>query len=175
MQGSLPLLSVARTVRDLARERSHEAALTVADSALHLGLISRQDLVGQLTPGRPWSAALRRVIDECDPKTESPLESLARSLFLRHGLHPATQRSIDTSIGLLRVDFVIGQLVIELDGKAYHTGEAAFSRDRRRDAALALCGYRVLRFTWEDITVRPEETVATVVAVLASMGEPHTA
>jgi very-short-patch-repair endonuclease len=39
------------------------------------------------------------------------------------------------------------RLIVELDGRTYHESRAAFERDRIRDAALQLAGYRVLRIT----------------------------
>ena len=39
-------------------------------------------------------------------------------------------------------------LVLEVDGRNYHTRKADFERDRRRDNAAAAMGLVVLRFTW---------------------------
>jgi very-short-patch-repair endonuclease len=39
------------------------------------------------------------------------------------------------------------QLVIEVDGYAFHSTRTAFERDRRRDTELLGAGYRVLRVT----------------------------
>jgi very-short-patch-repair endonuclease len=39
------------------------------------------------------------------------------------------------------------KLVVELDGYGFHRSRAAFERDRARDAALQVAGYRVLRVT----------------------------
>jgi hypothetical protein len=39
------------------------------------------------------------------------------------------------------------QLIVEIDGFAYHRSRAAFERDRARDRHLQLAGYRVLRIT----------------------------
>jgi very-short-patch-repair endonuclease len=40
------------------------------------------------------------------------------------------------------------RLIVEIDGFTYHANRAAFERDRRRDAALQVAGYRVIRVTW---------------------------
>ena len=41
-----------------------------------------------------------------------------------------------------------------------HRTKAAFKRDRRRDAALTSAGYRVMRFTYDDLVHEPETVVA---------------
>jgi Protein of unknown function (DUF559) len=43
------------------------------------------------------------------------------------------------------------RLVAETDGWETHRTKAAFKDDRRRDAALVASGYRVLRFTHDDV------------------------
>jgi very-short-patch-repair endonuclease len=40
--------------------------------------------------------------------------------------------------------------------------------DRRRDRMAARQGWVVLRFTWEDVTERPDEIADTVAVVLAA-------
>jgi very-short-patch-repair endonuclease len=48
-----------------------------------------------------------------------------------------------------------------------HLTAAAFEADRRRDAALAVAGQQVLRFTWRELTARPAEVTRTLRALLA--------
>lgn len=54
------------------------------------------------------------------------------------------------------------RLILEFDGYTEHSKRQQFRDDRERQNALVTAGYRVLRFTWEDITRRPEYIVATV-------------
>jgi very-short-patch-repair endonuclease len=44
------------------------------------------------------------------------------------------------------------RLVVETDGWATHGHRRAFESDRARDAQLVAAGYRVLRFTWRQVT-----------------------
>lgn len=60
------------------------------------------------------------------------------------------------------------RLVVEADGRAFHASDAAIERDRRRDAILAANGYRVLRFTWSQVTRRPAEAVAAISTALGN-------
>lgn len=70
---------------------------------------------------------------------------------------------------IARVDFVYHQfrLVIELDGEAFHSDRDSFRKDRRKQNALVLEGYRVLRFTYFDLFAASEYVVSQVVRAIA--------
>lgn len=63
--------------------------------------------------------------------------------------------------------FPAHRLVVEFDGYAEHSKRQQFLDDRERQNALVTAGYRVLRFTWEDLNRRPDYIVATVRRALA--------
>lgn len=71
-------------------------------------------------------------------------------------------------IGAADVLFPDVGLVIEVDGAAYH-GAARFQHDRTRQNRLVAAGYTVLRFTWEDLTRRPDAVARQVAAMLARL------
>jgi very-short-patch-repair endonuclease len=54
------------------------------------------------------------------------------------------------------------RLVIEVDGRAWHSAGDRFQRDRERQNRLVASGWTVLRFTWEDQMVRPQHVVSTI-------------
>ncbi|MEO6822405.1 MAG: DUF559 domain-containing protein [Candidatus Nanopelagicales bacterium] len=58
-------------------------------------------------------------------------------------------------IGAADVLFDLARVVIELDGRAYHSDSTAFQADRTKQNRLVAQGYSVLRFTWDDLTTRP--------------------
>ena len=60
------------------------------------------------------------------------------------------------------------ELVVEVDSYAFHSSRRAFERDRRKQAELQGLGFEVLRFTWLQITERPEWVVAQIAARLAA-------
>lgn len=64
--------------------------------------------------------------------------------------------------GVGRVDLLAGDLVIEADGFEHHSDRDSYRNDRRRAAALALLGYRLVRFGSEDVVHRPAETLAVL-------------
>ena len=57
------------------------------------------------------------------------------------------------------------RVIVEVDGRAYHTD---FEADRARLNTLALAGYTVLRFTWTQLTTRPQEVVRQIREALAA-------
>ena len=67
-------------------------------------------------------------------------------------------------VGGFLVDFVWPErrLVVEVDGYAYHRGRASFESDRARDAKLAVQGYRVLRFTYRQVTGERAQVAQTI-------------
>lgn len=70
--------------------------------------------------------------------------------------------------GVGRVDFLLGErLITEVDGSAHHSGPEQFEADRRRDALLSARGFRVLRFSYRQVTSRWFEVEASVRAAIA--------
>ena len=67
-----------------------------------------------------------------------------------------------------RADFVWPEqrLIVEVDGYQFHGHRLAFERDRKRDAAHLLAGYRVIRITWRRLT---EERVAVAVMIARAL------
>jgi len=59
------------------------------------------------------------------------------------------------------------RLVVEVDGYAFHSGRAAFERDRLRDADLQSTGLQVMRVTWRQLVRQPEVVVARLGAALS--------
>jgi very-short-patch-repair endonuclease len=48
--------------------------------------------------------------------------------------------------------FEAAKLIVEVDGYGFHSGREAFERDRQRDRRATRAGYRVIRFTWRDVS-----------------------
>jgi very-short-patch-repair endonuclease len=81
------------------------------------------------------------------------------------GIEPRLQVRIS---GVGRVDMVIGdRLVLEIDGYAYHSDKERFEADRRRDARLSARGYRVLRFSYDQIFNHWSEVKSAILAAIA--------
>ncbi len=100
-----------------------------------------------------------------DQRAESGLESIVRYRLRLRGLR------VEIIVGLRgigSVDLVVeDRLIVECDGKRFHTDEAAFANDRRRDLQAAATRYRVLRLTWCQILFCWADVEAAVFAALA--------
>jgi very-short-patch-repair endonuclease len=59
-------------------------------------------------------------------------------------------------------------LIVELDGVAGHGTGAQRSRDHERDLALRRAGYRVLRYSWFQVTKEAGAVAADIRRALAS-------
>lgn len=128
---------------------------------------------------RPGRAQLARVLARRGdaPPTESFLETRALQVLRRHGL-PEPERQVDVGsrtsrIG--RVDFRIGNVLIETDGHQWHDGVGPDQahRDRDRWSALAALGHCVQVATWrmvEHEPVRWADRIATALAIQPSRG-----
>ena len=69
---------------------------------------------------------------------------------------------VNAKIGRVRVDALWRDqaVVVELDGASAHGGWTAIKRDRDREMALRAKGLRVVRYTWDQVTDRPDEVAA---------------
>ena len=60
------------------------------------------------------------------------------------------------------------RLVVELDGHETHANPPANENDRRRELILRRAGYTVVRYTWAQVTQRPDEVIADLRRLLAA-------
>ena len=97
--------------------------------------------------------------------TRSELERRFLALCRSAGLpSPATNQWFSLAGEEMQVDFAWhgSQVIVETDGYSTHRTRQAFARDRRRDQLLATSGWRVVRFTWEEVTQQPRHVAEVV-------------
>ncbi len=141
----------------IAACQPRERALAIWDSALSKGVVTRAEL-----ERLPLSAAARALLADATSLHDSGLETLfaVRLRWLRVRILPQTW------IAGHRVDFLIGErLVVQIDG-GHHVGEQR-TTDIGHDAELALLGYVVLRFGYDQIMndwPSVQDTIARAVA-----------
>jgi hypothetical protein len=158
--------SLLRTVLDCARELPLREAVVVCDAALRAGLDEVCLRTAAVLARGNGSAAIRAVVALADGRAESPIESCLRLVSGRLGT-AVPQVWID---GVGRVDLLLdGWLVLEADGFEHHSDRERYREDRRRANALAVLGYTLLRFSYEDI-VHHEDVVAEVIARVLARG-----
>ena len=61
------------------------------------------------------------------------------------------------------------RLIVEVDGRSVHATRRAFQSDRRRDQRLMLLGWRVVRFTWQQVTYEPAYVARTLRGLLGQV------
>ena len=69
----------------------------------------------------------------------------------------------------MRVDLAYpgARLAVEADSRVWHAGRHDVQRNSTKSNELVARGWRVLHFTWFDVTSRPAYVVATVELQLA--------
>jgi hypothetical protein len=153
----IPITSIARTLLDLAatvRPDRLERALAQAERLQLYDHAAIADVLSRSNGHRGRAAVMRATAQE--PKlTRSELEVMFLRLVRQAGL-PEPESNLPIAALDQRapeVDFCwpAYRLVVETDGWESHGTRAAFKRDRRKDAALVASGWRVLRFTYDDV------------------------
>jgi hypothetical protein len=123
-------------------------------------------------PGKPGIAALGIVLDARGPGYVPPQSLLESGLFAAlagGGLAAPVRQFPLPGRGALegRVDAAYAdvRLIVEADGRRWHTRVRDLRRDHQRDAEAARVGWQTLRFLYEEITEFPHEVAATVADV----------
>jgi hypothetical protein len=165
----IPVTSVARTLLDLAAIVELRQLRRALEQAERLGVFDMGKMERSVARcrGRRGIRALRAALEDYRsvPFTRSELERRFLDLCRDAGLpRPAANLFVAGA----EVDMVWPdeRLVVELDGHDYHRTHAAFERDRLRDTALQLAGYRVLRVTHRRLQTEPVEVVRAVRSLL---------
>jgi very-short-patch-repair endonuclease len=151
--------SKLRTVLDCARKLRFDEALSVADSALRSGDLNKQQLMkaAERLRGRGAPEA-RRVAREADGRAANPFESVLRAIVLEFPeLAVEPQVPVPTSGLTYHPDLVDerNRIVIEAESWGWHADQQTHSRDCVRFTLLTVAGWRVLRFTWDQVMNSP--------------------
>ena len=165
-----------RTFVDLGAVLTPSELEEVLDNGLRRNIVDmpsiwrRLEELGDLRPGALRVRALLQSRVWSDRPPESVLETRFRQV-LRSADLPMPTPQFDISLGngsTARVDFAYPtfNLAIELDGAAYHTGRQAEGRDQARDNRLGAVGWRVLRYSWNDVCNRSQAVITEVTTAL---------
>lgn len=167
----IPVTSPARTMVDISADLDDYRLEAVLDAALKSQLVSllglRRYIAERGLGNRRGVAILRRLLNDREKgATESELERRFLRLLLKARLREPDRQH---RVGTRRIDFayVEERVAIELDGFAGHSRKQTFEDDRQRHNALVLEGWLVLRFTWDDVTKRPDAVLTTIERALS--------
>jgi very-short-patch-repair endonuclease len=162
--------SPLRTVLDCARYLPFGEALAVADSAARSGKVQPEDLkaAAEALRGAGRRKAIR-VADLLDGRSESALESMLRARLIEADITGFIPQYTISGQGFsARVDLANPQLriVLEADSFAFHGTRAALRKDCRRHVNLAMCGWLLLRYSWEDVILNEDWVGESLDAVI---------
>jgi hypothetical protein len=171
---NLRCTTVARTVVDMASVVTERRLGAILDDLVErdrVALAAVDDVLSAVArQGKPGVRRMRRVLDQRwgDDRNVSVLERRARALIARSGLpRPVSEYPIPWATARRFDDaYPEDRLAIEWDGRRYHGQFAAFEADRLRDREALLNGWRVVRFTWNDVNNRPQVVVDTLKSLL---------
>jgi hypothetical protein len=158
--------TIARTAVDLAARLAANEALALVDSALRAGASSCELLDIARWLGNEPDSKLCRLLERADPRSQSPLESMSRWLFHASRIpDPDLQVLIGDDEGpFALVDFLWREhgVIGEADGMTKYDGADALRQEKMRQERLERMGFLVLRWTFDDIVMKPWATVARI-------------
>lgn len=170
--GPIPVTTAVRTLIDLCATTAEHRLAAALDDAIRRGLLTTQRLLKRIEMLGRGHAGLRVLRDLAadragmDAVPQSVLESAMLALLRAAGLpDPHLQYPIGRAI----VDFAYpdARLVIEVDGYRWHGADPdRWQRDLSRQNDLIAAGWRVIRFTWDDVSTRADRVAWSVAGML---------
>lgn len=148
----LPVTALPLTVLDAAAALGNDSGRPLVDRALQRG-VSFAELHAAYCRafgrhGSPWlGQVLRQAADGACSQAERVLHRLLRQAGIDGWVtnHRVVLSGLEYWIDVV---FLVRRLAVEVDGWAWHSDVDRFAHDRRRQNALVLAGWTVLRFTW---------------------------
>lgn len=180
---SIPCTSPSRTLVDLAGVMSERLLRRVVERTAVLDLLDPPGAERALTTARRRGAPVLRTIlhdwhedggarppSKRGRHLRSELEARLLALVRAGGLPtPLCNYLLEADGNRFEADFLWPKqrLVVETDGRRYHDNGVAFERDRLRDRALHLSGYRVVRVTTAQMERESDAIVSAIRRLLA--------
>jgi very-short-patch-repair endonuclease/predicted transcriptional regulator of viral defense system len=165
----IPVTTPARTLLDIASVVSPRRLEKALIEALARGLTSLKevDSILQRHPRHPGAALLRAALGSGSPARARSVAERRFVALLRKARLPTPE--INVTVEGCEVDFLwrSQRLIVEVDGRAYHSTNDRFENDRRRDRILVAAGYRVMRITWRQLVDEPMAVAVQVAQALA--------
>lgn len=172
----VPVTAADRSLVDAGLIFPHREVRRLVARSLVLKIVTRDRLwtirerVGR--QGRNGVIALEQALETlCDESgADSDPELELRSLLRRSGLdEPVAQHRVALAgeTYYLDLSYPSRRLALEYDGYDPHMTIDAFERDRRRQNALVLAGWTILRYTRTDLRDHPAHIVRQVRSALS--------
>ncbi|SHU01102.1 Protein of uncharacterised function (DUF559) [Mycobacteroides abscessus subsp. abscessus] len=159
-RGGLRVTALPLTVIEAATRRGGGAKLMDTALQRHVELTKLWD-AHLRNKGRHGSPAARILLLAAEDGARSQAERLFVKL-LRGNKITGWKANFPVAGYKVDVVFPAAKLAIEVDGWAYHSSADDFENDRKRQNAISLLGYQILRFTWLDLTEYPDRVLAEI-------------
>lgn len=171
-KGPVPVMSPARLLMDLAGSAGSRDLRRRFIESGRQGLLTHRCLDAIKERSRDFSGSRELLVlaGNWDPSTGKIKSILEGEFKLMCAEQLVPQPLTNQHIGPYEVDclFKREKLVVELDGRQFHGDAFALEADSEKTRYLRSLGYRVLRFTWADVTGRPEWVAARIREALGS-------
>lgn len=172
----LKFTSPARTILDLGVIWRAPRLIAAMDDARARGLLATEDVAAVLgrvlRPGKRGMRPVARALSKINGKLpvmsvlEGDLHTILAALDIGEWIaqmpfpgRVLTKRCVDVGVPAVK-------LVIEADGRAWHTRISDLKRDADRDHEAMRHGWQVLRLYWEHIVGDPVGTAATILEIV---------
>jgi hypothetical protein len=170
MVDGLRVTPIPRTLLDLAWVLEFPDLRRALAEIDHRGRLHAEAMYAQLGRGRLGSTALREAMARHLPELAaafSVLEERFLALVDEAGL---SLPEVNAKVEGMTVDcfWRSAGLVVELDGHETHDRRAAIEVDRGREMRLRRVGFRVIRYTWQQVTRAPELVITELRRELAT-------
>lgn len=175
----LPVTTPVRTLFDLAAVAGRERLALAVEDAHITGQCRLEHLIALYDelrrPGKHGMKKLGRILAERGPgyvPPESALERLLLKVLRTAGLpKPRLQAQLPWRATLpSRCDAIYEdrRIILEADGRRWHTRVDQMANDRRRDREALNHGWRPYRFVYEELKRDPQLVVDTVLEARAA-------
>ena len=171
----LPVTSPARALLDVASRMPSRRIEHTLDTAIERGLISRTAVHELLAryPGRTGTPVLVALLESGRPSSATRSNGEEQLLrLLRRGGIPDPEVNQRERRYMPDLVWHAERVLVEFDGWLYHSGKAAFERDRVRQNDLVVDdGWIVVRVTSEMMRCTPERVLVLIATALGRATE----
>ncbi|WP_328812041.1 DUF559 domain-containing protein [Rhodococcus sp. NBC_00297] len=163
--GDIPVVSLEHAILDVAGTLTRPQFEKVIDRALSRAVSWRS--LAQLCDEAKGMTGMRLLRDQlrraCPNTLSEPERRVARALTARN-----LDMEINGKVGPYYGDLVDrrGRVVVEIDGREFHTAVDVFTSDRRRQNALVLDEWMVLRYSAATVSAHVDAVADEIVATV---------
>jgi very-short-patch-repair endonuclease len=169
----LPVTTRTETLLDCMGWLPGGTARGLLDRAFQQHWLSGDQIQRRLDdqPGRWGNRQLAQLLRASRPGAEAESERRLQKLLDRAGITGWTGNYwLTLEAGSFRIDvaFPDFKIAIEVDGWAFHRTKERRDRDMAKANALSSARWRLLTFSWEDVTKRPDYVLGAITSLLVT-------